>query len=70
MVTEVDATFDDVTLAFNELFLPVFEPLGDFDTASVQILDLLHLKHHGDMQLIELGHFLLLEVLDLFFRLG
>ena len=69
-ISKVDATLDDVSLAFNELFLPRFEPLGNLIALSVQILDLLHLKHHGDMQLIELGHLLLLEVLDLFFRLG
>jgi len=69
-VTEVDTALNNVSLPFHELVLSNLEPLSDCTTISHQILKLLDFEDDCDMQLIQLGHLLFLEVLDLLLSLG
>jgi len=57
-----------LVLSFFDLFLPKLPPFFDRLVILAEVLQLLNFEYDRDVQLVELSHFLLLEVLNLLFR--
>ena len=70
ITTHVCSALNNVSLTLEKLLLSNLEPLLDSGATCPEILQLLYLEDNSDVELIQLSHFLFLEVSYLVLSLG